>query len=214
MVMRRSAQRGLPDLLDWAESLPQLLALTNRPVTTDVRGMRLEEFVEDGRYVVRAELPGMDPENDIDIEVDDGVMTIRAERRQEKHDRGSTEFYYGRLERRVVLPEGADESDITARYEGGVLEVSVAVREKMARPRSIPVQRSASGGQTAGGQTAGDQTAGDQTAGTQPSTGAQSAEAQAQAQAQAGRTTETQSGRPEQYGRTEGRTGGTDSPAT
>jgi HSP20 family protein len=147
MVMRRTTVRGVPDLLDWAESLPQLLAWANRTETADVRGMRLEEFFEDGRYVVRAELPGLDPQHDIDIEVDNSVMTIRAERTQERHDQGSTEFSYGRFERRVGLPEGADEADISARYEEGILEVSVPVREKMAQPRSIPVQRSASVGQ-------------------------------------------------------------------
>jgi HSP20 family protein len=150
MVMRRSTARGLPDLLDWAESLPQLLALTNRPAATDVRGMRLEEFVEGGTYVVRAELPGLDPETDIDIEVENSVLTIRAERRQTKHDRGSTEFHYGHFERRVLLPEGTDESDITAGYDAGVLEVSVPVREQAAQPRSIPVQRTASGEQRTG----------------------------------------------------------------
>ncbi|MEQ7129209.1 Hsp20/alpha crystallin family protein [Actinopolymorpha sp. B11F2] len=107
--------------------------------------MRVEQFIEDHTYTVRAELPGVDPDKDITVEVDNGLMTIRAERKEEKHERGTTEFHYGQFERRVVLPEGADEDQINARYDAGVLEVSVPVREERAKPHSIPVQRTAEG---------------------------------------------------------------------
>jgi len=137
---RHPAVRTFPDLFDWAENLPQVLAWRSQQAPTEVRGMRVEQLVDDGTYVVRAELPGMDPE-DIKLEVDNSVLTIRAERREEKHDRGSTEFHYGLFERRVMLPDGADETGISARYDAGILEISVPVREQMAEPRSIPVQR-------------------------------------------------------------------------
>ncbi|GAA2758463.1 Hsp20/alpha crystallin family protein [Actinopolymorpha rutila] len=140
MATRQLAMRTFPDFLDWAENLPQVLAWGSQQAPTEVRGMRVEQFVDDGTYVVRAELPGMDPE-DIKIEVDNSILTIRGERREERHDRGSTEFHYGLFERRVMLPDGADESEISARYDAGVLEVSVPVREQMAEPRTIPVQR-------------------------------------------------------------------------
>jgi HSP20 family protein len=142
-VLRRPVGRSLPDLLDWAERLPEALAWANLPAAQEVHSIRVEEFIEDGTYTVRAELPGMDPERDISVEVDGGLMTIRAERREERHERGTTEFHYGRSERRIALPEGADEDQINARYDAGVLTVTVPVREQAARPRSIPVQRSA-----------------------------------------------------------------------
>jgi HSP20 family protein len=139
---RRPARRTLPDLLDWAERLPEALAWANLPMTRGVSGFRVEEFIEDDTYTVRAELPGVDPEQDIRVEVDNGLMTIRAERREERHERGTTEFNYGRFERRMVLPEGADESQINARYDAGVLEVSVPIRRpERPKPRAIPVQR-------------------------------------------------------------------------
>jgi HSP20 family protein len=141
MVMRRPVRRTLPDLIDWAENLPEAFTWANWPTSPGVRGIRVEEFVQDGRYVVRAELPGMDPEG-IRVEVDGDVLVIHAERSEEKHERGRTEFQYGTFERRVALPEGADESGITARYDAGVLEVSVPVREVRTEPRAIPVQRS------------------------------------------------------------------------
>jgi HSP20 family protein len=140
-VWRRPARRTLPDLLDWAERLPSALMWANQPMTQGVHGIRVEEFVEDNTYTVRAELPGLDPEKDITVEVDDGLMTIRAERREEKHERGTSEFHYGQFERRVALPEGADEDQVKARYNAGVLEVSVPVREDLGKPRAIPVQR-------------------------------------------------------------------------
>jgi HSP20 family protein len=46
--------------------------------------VRVEDYVSEGQCVVRAELPGIDPENDIKITVDDGVLTVKAERREEK----------------------------------------------------------------------------------------------------------------------------------
>jgi HSP20 family protein len=140
-AMRRPVRRTLPDLLDWAEGLPEAFTQANWPISAGVRGIRVEEFVENDRYVVRAELPGMDPEKDIRVEVDNGLMVIHAERREEKHERGSSEFAYGVFERRIALPEGADEAQITARYDAGMLEMSVPVREERTEPRAIPVQR-------------------------------------------------------------------------
>jgi HSP20 family protein len=55
--------------------------------------MRLEEFVDDGHLVVRAELPGIDPDKDIHVVVDEGLLTITGERRsQTKHDEKGKHF--------------------------------------------------------------------------------------------------------------------------
>ena len=48
--------------------------------------------MEDGRYVVRAEIPGIDPAKDVDITVRDGRMTIKAERTEKKQAKGRSEF--------------------------------------------------------------------------------------------------------------------------
>lgn len=137
----RRERRSLPDLIDWAENLPEALTSANWPTPTSMRAMRVEEFLEDGKFVVRAELPGMDPEHDINVEVDNGALVIHSERREEKHERGHSEFRYGAFTRRLALPEGADESNVSARYTDGILEVTVPVSEKRAEARAIPVQR-------------------------------------------------------------------------
>lgn len=102
----------------------------------------VESYVEDGRYVVRADLPGVDPEKDIDVKVDGDVLTIHGERREEQHDAGHSEVRYGSFTRSVRLPGGASTSDATARYDAGVLVVSVPLTEAPTEPIKVAVQRS------------------------------------------------------------------------
>ncbi len=94
--------------------------------------MRLEDEIQDGHYVVRAEIPGIDPAKDIDIMVRDGQLTIKAERTEKKESKGRSEFRYGSFGRLVTLPAGANEDDIKATYDKGILTVSVAVPEQAA----------------------------------------------------------------------------------
>ncbi|MDV7195457.1 Hsp20/alpha crystallin family protein [Mycolicibacterium fortuitum] len=89
--------------------------------------MRLEDEMEDGRYVARAEIPGIDPGKDVDITVRDGRPTIKAERTENEEAKGRSEFRYGSFVRSVMLPAGANEEDIKATYDKGILTVSVAV---------------------------------------------------------------------------------------
>ena len=107
--------------------------------------IRVEEFREGDTSVVRAELPGVDPERDIEIDVTDGTLRIRAERRQETkvEERGGyrSEFRYGSFSRTVPLPAGATEQDVTASYKDGILEVRIAVPKERAAARKVPVQR-------------------------------------------------------------------------
>ena len=113
------------DWLDtpWSAVLPFGLAQT----------FRVEDYTEDGNYMIRAELPGLDPEKDVEVTVESGMLTVHAERREEtKQDRHS-EFKYGSLTRSVSLPEGADPDNITASYDQGILTVTVPV-PKEAKP--------------------------------------------------------------------------------
>jgi HSP20 family molecular chaperone IbpA len=97
------------------------------PPLAAAQTFRVEDYTEDGTYMIRAELPGVDPEKDVDVTVESGVLTIHAERREEtKQDRHS-EFRYGSLTRSVSLPEGADPDKITASYDKGILKVAVPI---------------------------------------------------------------------------------------
>jgi HSP20 family protein len=91
--------------------------------------------------VVEAELPGIDPK-DIDVTVDDGVLTVKGERR---HEREVTEenYYrveraYGVFQRSVRLPAETEADEVKASYESGVLRIMVPKAEPM-KPTAVPV---------------------------------------------------------------------------
>jgi predicted unusual protein kinase regulating ubiquinone biosynthesis (AarF/ABC1/UbiB family)/HSP20 family molecular chaperone IbpA len=124
-----------PDLADWLEA-----PWTGPPPFLAGQVFRLEETIRDDRYVIRAELPGLDPDNDIEVTVDGRILTIRAERRRQDNGPYRSEFRYGSLARAVRLPARVDAADVTARYDKGVLEVSVPVRAIKPEGTRIPVE--------------------------------------------------------------------------
>jgi len=125
-----------PDLADWLES-PWM----GPPPLTAGQTFRVEEVAQDNRYVIRAELPGLDPETDIEVSVEGRTLTIHAERRQEDGGPYRSEFRYGSLTRLVRLPTRVDAKDITARYERGVLELSVPAREVKPEGSRVTIEK-------------------------------------------------------------------------
>lgn len=105
----------------------------------------VEEFVEGNQLVVRAELPGVDPDRDVDISIVDSNLRIRAERRQEEkvQDRNyrRSEIRYGSFSRTLPLPAGTKEDDISATYRDGILEVRAPIEEGRQGPSRIPIQK-------------------------------------------------------------------------
>jgi HSP20 family protein len=108
-------------------------------------GVRVEEFSEDGTLVVRAELPGIDPDTDVEISVHDGVLHIKGERTEHQEETKKayyrSEFRYGMFERTVPLPAGATEKDVKATYKDGVLEVRIPMKTAETAAAKVPVQR-------------------------------------------------------------------------
>ena len=104
----------------------------------------VETYTKDGRYVVRADLPGVDPDKDIEVKVDGDVLTIHGERHEQERENGHSEVRYGSFTRSVRLPKGASADDVEARYDNGVLEVMVPMKEAPAEPVKIAVQRAGS----------------------------------------------------------------------
>ncbi len=121
--------------IDWPE-WPELFAGDT---------IRVEEFRDDGELVVRAELPDIDPENDVEITLVDHALRISAERRQSEEHRDKrgyrSEFRYGSFSRTVRLPAGATEKDVKATYKDGILEVRVPLDQSSAESRKIPIER-------------------------------------------------------------------------
>ena len=107
----------------------------------------LDALQEDGDIVVRAELPGVRPD-DVDITLHNGVLTISGERKAEEQREGSgyyvRERRYGSFRRSMTLPQGVDESSISARFQDGVLEVRVAGAAAVQEPRRIQIEGSES----------------------------------------------------------------------
>lgn len=106
--------------------------------------LRIEHFREGDDLVVKAELPGIDPEKDVEITVTGGVLQVRAERQEKtettKKDRYHSEFRYGSFERDIPLPEGVDPASVKATYVDGILTVRVPVPpHKEETHRVIPV---------------------------------------------------------------------------
>jgi HSP20 family protein len=125
------------DWLDW----PGLASLREGD-----RMIRIEERVEDDALVIRAEMPGIDPDKDVEINVRDHTLEIRAERREEesKEEKGTrrSEFRYGSFSRVVALPPEAKEGDVHASYKDGVLEVRVPCAPAVeAAPQRVPISR-------------------------------------------------------------------------
>ena len=134
-IVRSPAHPMWSDLLDWVEQLSPT-AFRTAPYTV---ALRAEEFVEDGRYVLRVEAPGVDPDKDVEITLDDRVLTVRVERREEVKADKRSEFRYGSFERRVTLPMHARKEDVTASYTDGILKVSVGLEPAQPEPKRIPV---------------------------------------------------------------------------
>ncbi|HWP23717.1 MAG TPA: Hsp20/alpha crystallin family protein [Candidatus Binatia bacterium] len=102
----------------------------------------MESFTKDGRYIIRVDLPGVDPK-DVEVSVLENRLTIRGERKASKEgDREGyhyTETSYGKFERSLSLPEGVDRDKIAAKYEHGVLEISMPLPEG-AVAKKVPIE--------------------------------------------------------------------------
>ncbi|MBF0178935.1 MAG: Hsp20/alpha crystallin family protein [Magnetococcales bacterium] len=109
--------------------------LTQWPMRVDIR--------EDASQIlIKADLPGIE-QKDIQVNVDNGRLTISGERRfddeEHKENYHRVERAYGRFSRTFQLPNTTDTGNIKANFKNGVLEVTLPKREE-AKPRAIQVQ--------------------------------------------------------------------------
>jgi HSP20 family protein len=118
-------------------------------------GMRFSPDVDvvqrDDKLVVRADLPGM-KESEVSVELEDGGLVIRGERRHEEEREEGGVFHsersYGAFHRRIPLPRGVDASSCDASFDNGVLEVTLALPEQGSKKIAV---RSGAGEQRGGG---------------------------------------------------------------
>lgn len=103
---------------------------------------RVDISETDGEFVIKAEIPEVKKE-DVKVNVDNGVLTIQGERRQEKEEKGRkfhrVERSYGSFVRRFTLPENVDDSGIRASFKDGLLNLQIP-KAPQAKPKSIEVR--------------------------------------------------------------------------
>ena len=146
--MTTIVKAGWPRLLDLLESAwPMEITGTLDTSTAGGLAMRMEEFVDGDTFVVRAELPGVDPDQDVEITVAEDVLTIAAERREERTEgeKGKpgyrSEFRYGSYRRSISLPPGVTADAVSATYSDGILEVRAPVARPTTEPQKVAVTR-------------------------------------------------------------------------
>lgn len=103
----------------------------------------IDVLPRDGDLVIRAELPGAKQE-DVDITLSQGMLTISGKTGEEREEeRGGyyvRERRQGTFRRSISLPQGTDESKIQARFEDGVLEVTVTGAAVVEEPKRIQIE--------------------------------------------------------------------------
>jgi HSP20 family protein len=103
----------------------------------------IEVSQADGTYLIRAELPGMNP-GDVKLEITNEAVILQGERTSERQEnKGNvhlTERQYGHFYRAIPLPEGAKVEEARAKFVNGLLEVTVPVQEQKEKSREIPIE--------------------------------------------------------------------------
>ena len=95
----------------------------------------------DKEYVFTADVPGLS-KDDVNVEVEKGLLKIRGERKEDKEEKGKNylrkEHFYGSFNRNFPLPADAKTEDVKADYKNGVLTIRVARTEEL-KPKSVKI---------------------------------------------------------------------------
>lgn len=103
---------------------------------------RVDISETDKAFIVKADLPGVDPK-DVEINVRDGVLTVRGEKKEQKEEKHKNyhrvERFVGQFYRSIPLPVGVDEDNVQATTTKGVLSVTIPKKPE-AQPKKIAVK--------------------------------------------------------------------------
>lgn len=138
-VMRREMDRVF-DRFEFAPSRWPALA----GVATNSHVPSLDVKDTGAAVVIEAELPGVS-EKDVSVTLRDGILTIKGEKKSQREEKNDnyvlTERSYGSFERSLSLPDSIDEARVDARFEKGVLKVTVPKKPEAAKaPKQIEVK--------------------------------------------------------------------------
>jgi len=129
--------------------LNRMLGPTLSAGLTEDEGVRFGDWAPamdveetDKAYVIKADLPAI-PREDVKVHIEDGVLTIEGERKQEKEEKGKKfhriERSYGKFVRRLALPTDVDQQHVGADFKEGVLQVQLP-KKATATPRAVEVK--------------------------------------------------------------------------
>jgi HSP20 family protein len=117
---------------DWDLDLP----------TETVNLPKIDIWEDEEKYVVEAELPGFD-KKDIEVNITDDILTIKATRKKEEEKKDKNYYYtersYGEFVRSVRLPSEVDKKSIKAKYNNGVLELTLP-KTKEAKEKTTKIE--------------------------------------------------------------------------
>jgi HSP20 family protein len=115
---------------DWMRGFPLRRGLLERDWPGE-KLIRVDEYREKDQLVIKAELPGIDPDKDVELTVSDSTLHISAERKEEEttEEKGYVrrELRSGSFGRSLPLPKGVSEGDIKATYAEGILEIRIPI---------------------------------------------------------------------------------------
>lgn len=110
---------------------------------SDAPAVKIDVKEQDKNYLVHAEMPGV-TKDDIQVAIDGAIVSISAERREEKDVKAGervlrTERYFGKVSRSFQLAQEIDEAQVVAKYNNGVLELTLP-KKAAAQARRITIQ--------------------------------------------------------------------------
>ncbi|MBW7859684.1 MAG: Hsp20/alpha crystallin family protein [Rhodocyclaceae bacterium] len=141
-IVKWDPWREMEDLFDrYARTTGLARGGSQEPLASQDWSPRVDIAETEARFVIKAEIPDVKKE-DVQVSVDNGVMTIKGERRQEKEEKGKKfhriERQYGSFRRSFSLPENVDTGAISASFKDGLLTVELPKTTK-SKPKSIAV---------------------------------------------------------------------------
>jgi len=127
---------------DFDELFDRFLGGRVRPADQAAVVPAVESCADEGRFVVRADLPGIDPK-DVEITATGDQLTIRGRRTRNEEEKGRNfthrEVSYGSFERTLKLPEGVKPEELKASYRNGVLELTAPISGD-SKTRKVPIE--------------------------------------------------------------------------